>query len=359
MEMKKFFFGTLCLAMLSTAFTACSDDDDYDFNDEGSQVTLSNDRVFILNEGSYTLNNAGITFYDPKGTVSLIGDVYYKQNNAALGDTGQDLIAYNHNLYVVVYGSSYIARLNEAGVEQARYAFTEEQGQPRYMAAKDGKIYVTLYSGNVARLDATTLQFEAMTAVGNNPEHIAELDGKLYCANSGWGADNRLSIIDPSTFKAENVTIFTNPDQVLNVGGQLIIQGYGEYYDYPVAVYNPTAKTYTQIGQATKMDGYKNTLYAVYSETNWSTYETTNTFYTYDVTTGKVNNASFLKDAPAELASTSVYMLSIDPKNGEIYIGTSDYSTNGTIYRFDNAGNLIDTFTSGGVSPSKAVFLHD
>jgi hypothetical protein len=143
------------------------------------------------------------------------------------------------------------------------------------------------------------------------------------------------------------------------VGGQLIIQGYGEYYDYPVAVYNPTAKTYTQIGQATKMDGYKNTLYAVYSETNWSTYETTNTFYTYDVTTGKVNNASFLKDAPAELASTSVYMLSIDPKNGEIYIGTSDYSTNGTIYRFDNAGNLIDTFTSGGVSPSKAVFLHD
>lgn len=361
MEMKKFFFGTMCLAMLSTAFTACSDDD-YDYSDEGSKVTLSNDRVFILNEGSYNANNAGVTFYDPNGTVSTINDIYKTQNNAALGDTGQDIIAYNHSLYVTVYGSSYITRLNEAGVEQARHAFDEEQGQPRYMTAKDGKIYVTLYSGQVARLDATTLQLEAMVAVGNNPEYIAEVDGKLYCTNSGWGYDNRLSIIDPSTFTAENVTIFGNPDQVLNVGGKLIIQGYGGAYPdytYPVAVFNTTSKTYTQIGTATKVAGYGNTVYMVYSETDWSTYTTTNTFTSYNVKTNTASTASFLKDVPSALASTSVYMLEVDPDNGDIYVGTSDYYTNGVIYRYDKNGNLLSTFESGGVSPRKAVFIHD
>jgi hypothetical protein len=361
MEMKKFFFGTMCLAMLSTAFTACSDDDDPTRNDEGSQLELPNDRVFFLNEGSYNGNNAGITFYDPNGTTSTVNDIYKTQNNAALGDTGQDIIHYNHNLYVTVYGSQYITRLNEAGVEQARYAFTEEQGQPRYMAAKDGKIYVTLYSGNVARLDATTLQFEAMTAVGNNPEYIAEVDGKLYCTNSGWGYDNRLSIIDPSTFKAENVTIFSNPDQVLNVGDKLIIQGYGGAYPdytYPVAVFNTSSKTYTQIGTATKVAGYGNTVYMVYSETDWSTYTTTNTFTSYDLKTNTANSTSFLKNVPEALATTSVYMLEVDPQNGDFYVGTSDYYSNGIIYRFDKDGNLLKTLESGGISPRKAVFIH-
>ena len=44
------------------------------------------------------------------------------------------------------------------------------------------------------------LTFEKMVAVGQNPEHIIEEDGKLYLVNSGFGYDNRLSIIDIKTF---------------------------------------------------------------------------------------------------------------------------------------------------------------
>jgi DNA-binding beta-propeller fold protein YncE len=61
---------------------------------------------------------------------------------------------------------------------------------------------------------------------------------------------------------------------------------------------------------------------------------------------------------PEALASTSVYMLEVDSDNGDIYVGTSDYYSNGVIYRFDKNGNLRDTFESGGVSPRKAVFIH-
>ena len=43
--------------------------------------------------------------------------------NAKLGDTGQDMIKYNNNIYVSMYGSKYVYKLNEACVEQARYIY--------------------------------------------------------------------------------------------------------------------------------------------------------------------------------------------------------------------------------------------
>ena len=161
MKLRSLFFGTLCMLMLGVSFTSCSDDDDDSKkNDEGSKVELPENRVYILNMGSYQKNNAGITFYAPNKSLDVIDDIFFKQNNAKLGDAGQDMISYNNHIYVAVYGSKYITKLNEACVELKRYEFTDEQGQPRCMVAENGKIYVTLTSGNVARLDANTLAFE-------------------------------------------------------------------------------------------------------------------------------------------------------------------------------------------------------
>lgn len=145
MKLRSLFFGTLCMLMLGVSFTSCSDDDDDSKkNDEGSKVELPENRVYILNMGSYQKNNAGITFYAPNKSLDVIDDIFFKQNNAKLGDAGQDMISYNNHIYVAVYGSKYITKLNEACVELKRYEFTDEQGQPRCMVAENGKIYVTL-----------------------------------------------------------------------------------------------------------------------------------------------------------------------------------------------------------------------
>lgn len=54
MKLRSLFFGTLCMLMLGVSFTSCSDDDDDSKkNDEGSKVELPENRVYILNEGSY------------------------------------------------------------------------------------------------------------------------------------------------------------------------------------------------------------------------------------------------------------------------------------------------------------------
>ena len=361
MKLRSLFFGTLCMLMLGVSFTSCSDDDDDSKkNDEGSKVELPENRVYILNEGSYQKNNAGITYYDPDKRNNVIDDIFYKQNEAKLGDTGQDMIKYNNNIYVSMYGSKYVCKLNEACVEQARYSFTDEQGQPRYMAAEDGKLYVTLSSGNVARLDANTLTFEKMVAVGQNPEHIIEEDGKLYLVNSGFGYDNRLSIIDIKTFDtAEHVEIFQNPDRILEANDKIFIQGYGgpyPDYDYTVAIYDKENKTYKKIGPGTLMAEYNDVVYVIYSETDYNTNTSNHTLYSYNAKTNKKEETSFLQ-MPEELKTRIFYMLSINPENGDFYVGTTDYNTNGDIYRFKKDGTFIEKFESGGESPRPAVFI--
>lgn len=362
MKLRSLFLSALCLMATGAVFTACEDDDDNDKWNENAEVVLPKQRAFVLNEGIYGMNNANVSFYNP-ATGEVITDIYAKQNGGLkLGDTAQDMIGYNGDIYVIVNGSSYITRLSGAGVELARYAFTEEQGQPRYAVAEDGKVYVTLYSGNVARLDAKTLAFEKMVAVGNNPEQLVEEDGKLYVVNSGWGYDNRLSIIDLRTFEsAEHVEIMTNPQRIIEVNDCIFIQGYGaaypDPYTYPVQLYDRQTKTVSTIGQGTHMAEYGNKLYVVYCSTaDWVNYTTT--FYTYDTRTGQKSETSFLKDAPAELTTGNVYMLEVNPENGDIYVGVTYYAAGeGDIYRFKADGTFVGKFESGGQGPNAMVFF--
>ena len=76
-----------------------------------------------------------------------------------------------------------------------------------------------------------------------------------------------------------------------------------------------------------------------------------------DIKTGRVINESFLKNAPAELSSSSIYMMAVDDENGDIYIGVSGYSSNGNMYRFRKDGTFVEMFDCGGLNPRTAVFV--
>ncbi len=369
MELRKIFYACLC-GLALTAFTACSDDDDDNDNfvvcptEPESKVEMSQTRAFILNEGSYGANNAHITYFD-YSTHSVYGeDIFYVQNGMNIGDTGQDLIEYNGNLYLAVYNSNYISMLNGYGIEKGRVSFDMETlGQVRYMAAANGYIYVTSYGGYVSKVDAETLEIVGSVKVGDNPEQITECDGYLYCMNSGWGYDNRMSIINESTFDtAENVEIFQDPIAVINVDGTIVMQGYGaDYpdYTYPVAIYNKSSKTYDEIGKGTNIAGYNGVIYVVNSDVNWMTtpYTGTTEVYSYNIKTGAIDNN--VLDIPEELANLSTYGISINPNTGYIYILTTNFTWgDGTVYYFDNNGKYLGKFSSGGQNPSKVVFLN-
>ncbi|MFA6832581.1 MAG: hypothetical protein WCR36_10000, partial [Bacteroidaceae bacterium] len=61
---------------------------------------------------------------------------------------------------------------------------------------------------------------------------------------------------------------------------------------------------------------------------------------------------------PAVLASASIYNMTVDKSNGDIYITTTDFVTNGQVYRFDYAGKYLTDFSSKGVNPSHFLFIN-
>ena len=103
-------------------------------------------------------------------------------------------------------------------------------------------------------------------------------------------------------------------------------------------------------------EGNNGLVYGVCStyDSNW---QLTNSFFTYDPKTNKVSKESFLQDAPSSFSTDAIYLLEVDENNGFIYVGTSDYVNSGTIYQFDKAGKLIQSFDSGGINPSAMVFM--
>ena len=108
MKFRSLFLSALCGLAVSTAFTSCSDDE-YDPYEYGSKVALPEHRGLVLNEGSYAKNNASISFFDATmdTTTTASNDLYFIQNKKQLGDTGQDIITEDNNIYVSIYGSEH------------------------------------------------------------------------------------------------------------------------------------------------------------------------------------------------------------------------------------------------------------
>ena len=360
--------GALTLS-ISVAFTSCGDDDE----DKPEPVIepLEN-TVFILNEGSWKANNSTLDIYHPYAEPPVLEkDVFSAVNGEKIGDTGQDLIAYGGRLYLSVWGSNYLAKLDLQGKVIEKYQFKADEGQPRRLAFDDKYIYVSTYGGKVAKFDTTSIAAPvAFVEVGNNPEGIAVKGNYLIVCNSQQtGADgksvpdNRISIVDLGTFTlAKHITsdVYGNYQNVAVVKDSVYITYYTPSYSVEMLNLDINKGTLTPTGAATKMIGtYEGELFCanvatVYDE-NFNA--TTNTsFFVRDVNTGKDKAILDLSAAP-ELATATVYLFDIDYTSHDLYIGTTDYKTNGTIYHFDKDGKLLDKFETSSISPSKAVIF--
>lgn len=364
MKTRAMVWASLLGLALTSGLASCGDDNPWSWQNEGSKVEMSRDRAFIVNEGSYDKNNANLGYFNFGDDKAYEGDLYEAQNGRKIGDTAQDLISHDGNLYLVAAGSKYVARLDGVGKEQARVSFADnaELGDPRYVAASGDYLYVTSYGGFVNRIDAHSLEMRGSVKVGSNPEQIVVSDGKIYCVNSGWGLGNTLSVIDEAAFdEAENVTIMPNPQRLIAVGDKLIIQGTGaDYYTPRVDVYDKQTKQSVKIGEGSSMAASGNMVYVANTTSRFEdgAYVYSTSFYAYNVLTGEVAGNPF-KNAPVELSTSISYGVSVNPYTGHIYVCTTRYNMgDGAVYHFDAGGNYVGKVPSYGQNPSKVVFMY-
>lgn len=364
MKLRSILMTTICSLMLGMSFTACSEDDDED----APIIDPVDYPAYILNEGDWGKNNANISRFFPNYTVNIESDYYQQVNGKLMGDLANAMMEEDDNIYIVVGGSKYIARLNLNCVEQARYVFPLDEGEPRCMDVEDGYVYVTQYGGQISKLDAQTLKLVATFKGGDNLEGIVEKDDKLYVANAwkidGSGAytyNKELLVIDAKTMEQTgSITVAVNPVKVQEIHDKIYVISEGNYTDVQAALQVIDTQTGTSkviLNNADKItEGNNGLVYGVLStyDENWTP---VNSLFTYNPDKGEVSETSFLKNAPSSLSSTAIYLLEVGGEHDFIYVGTSDYITNGTIYQFDASGTLLQSFDSGGINPNAMVFV--
>ena len=365
MKTRSILMTTLCSLMLGMGFASCSDDDEPGMEPIIDPVDYP---AYILNEGAWGANNANITSFMPNYKAENLSDVYLKMNNQQMGDVANAMMEEDDNIYVVLNGSKYVARLDLTTKEQARYTFPEAEGAPRCIDVEDGYAYVTQYGGQVSKLNIKDMTLAGTFKGGDNLEGIVEKDGKLYVANSytvdgsnNWIYNKEVFVIDAKTMTLEKtISVVDNPTKMYEINDKIYLISVGNYFDVAGAlqVINPqTNKAESILNDVTKItEGNDELIYGVRStyDENW---QLSNSFFTYNPSNGSINETSFLKDAPSSFATDAIYLMEVDEETGFIYIGTSDYTTNGTIYQFDKGGKLVQSFDSGGINPSAMIFV--
>ena len=363
MKTKSIILTTLCSLMIGTGFTSCSD------NEEDEPIIDPIEKPnYILNEGHWGANNASIAMFNHPYYGIVEENAYLKRNGKQMGDVANAMIEENNNIFVLLNASKYVARLDIMVKEQVRYTFPEGEGEPRCMDVEDDYAYITQYGGQVTKLNIKDMTLAGTFKGGDNLEGVVEKDGKLYVSNSyavdgsnNWIYNKEVFIIDAKNMTLEKtIKVVDNPTKMYEIDDKIYLISQGNYADVAGALQVIDTKTGTSkviLNDATKItEGLNGLIYGVRAtyDANW---QLSNSFFTYNPSTGTISETSFLKDAPSSFSTDAIYLLEVDEKTGFIYVGTTDYQNTGTIYTFDKNGKLFQTFDSGGINPSAMIFV--
>ncbi len=360
MNFKKFFSILTVALFIATIFTSCSDDD--------KKVDLIKNPLgqsfYILNRGNWNANDATIAYYNAD-TQQLTGDIYKAANNGdKLGDSAQDMIIYGDYMYVTVYGSNRLVKLDLTGKLIASIEPKDENDvplQPRSLIAYNNKLYVSYYSGHcVAVLDCESLKEEAIIPVGRYPEQLVVANQKLYVANSG-GMDypnygNTVSIVDLSTKKVvTTVDVEINPCGLqASSNGNVYVTSLGDYSDaHPntLQVIKSGSTTAEKLGGGTSMSLTDDQLYVLYSP--YYTPEKT-VVRKYNAKTAMVENENLI---PAIEKVNSLTGITAQSGSGNIFVTNAPYGSDGNLFVYEADGELFDDMDTKGAGPQKVCFV--
>lgn len=356
-----------CFFLVLNGFVSC-DDLESVVPESTEAINGSTGGLYILCDGNYSLNNSTLALYDfTKNTLNT--DFFQSKAGRKLGDTGNDMQRYGSKIYVVVNVSSQVEVLDvRTGVVIRQIPFMDgsKARQPRTVTFWEDKAYVCSFDGTVAKIDTASLEVEAYTTVGRNPDGIAASNGKLYVSNSGGldyanpqGYENTVSVIDAASFTVtKKVTVGTNPGKIkADIYGYVYVATRGDYKseqgvwqcidtntDQVVKTFDLSVTNFDFYGNLAYLYSYDNT-----SKESW--------IKVFDLETGRIVKESFIQDGTS---IATPYGINVNPGNGDVYItDAGNYVSLGDVYCFGQNGVLKYKIANVGVSPNSVLQVAD
>lgn len=344
--------------VVALAFTACDSDDP-----EGPEIIdpVLSDEVYILNNGNWGANDANVLRYNI-ATEAAQPQAFYATNQRQLGDLGQDIVELeNGDFYIAVNGSQIVFVTDHNLKVKAEVVANDGDAKlsPRSLCAVGDKVYVTYYEGFLGEISTTNYSVRT-TPVGNSPEGLAYADGKFYVANSGGALypnyDNTVSVVDAKNFREEKrIEVNLNPQMIVasSDGAALYVNSFGNYADVSAKLQRISVTS----GEVTDLD-YTD-VKAICAGPADVLYVATGAYNDLWQVTGYVNRHDMKTNTPQGLLFEEPVLnfYSLSYSQGLLFVGASDYKTNGDVYIYDEAGTFLRKIDAEGLNPQKGIRL--
>lgn len=362
---KKMLYGAAC-ALCAISLASCEDEPDDNLIIDPVEPPVSVG-AFVLNQGTQGYNIPGsLTLAGYSGVAQQ--EIFKAANGRVLGSTPQCAVAYGSRIYIGDSQSNLIEIINADTYksEKTISLADAEANIPRSMVAKDGKVYISMYTGQVCRLDTASLAIDATVTVGPNPDKIAIHGKYLYVPNSdglNWmvGYGTTASKIDLATFKVEKtMEVGLNPTEFISNGTDLFLLCMGNYGDVPATVYSVKSDdSIEKVAEATSVAITHDYLYYINAPYVYpvSPEPECYAYHLRNKATTRILADNFV-DAPVAMAFDTVAgALVITSNTIDPATGNADYSTPGYVNIYDSTLNLVTTLPTG-VNPAFIFFKH-
>lgn len=304
--------------------------------------------VYIVNEGNYGFGNGEVSYYNPT-TQQVTEHVFATANNFLLGDVAQSMAIKDTLGFIVVNHSSKIEVVKLPSLKHVN-TITIAGSSPRYiLPINDSIAYVSdLYAKRVWVINYITTAVVTWVTVPQYTEHLIQVDEfvfaegkKIYADPLSKGSLYRIRIsdhtyIDKREFNGDAEGI------VKDAQNRIWILTGEDTASATVAQFTCFDKSFNQISSFA-MSGFGVHPKLLNAENNTGTL-----WYAAGEKVYAVQNFIFPGQEVLTTTASNIYALAVEPATGDIYISDAlDYVQKSRIYRYNNAGDEIFSFTAG------------
>ncbi len=348
-------FYVWAMLLFLVGFSSCSDS-----TENETPALTKTSHVFILNEGSFGLQDGTISTFAPEN-LGVQNKVYANANQVGIGGLINSGMLHENRLYAVVNSLDKIEIMDATTFEHIA-SITDQMTIPRQAIIANEKLYISNWGAYndawqnpdsyVLVIDLASNSVIQKIDVKNGAEYLLLSENELFVAQ---GQGSKISVIDTNTDKVTSeITVSARPRRMISDGkGNIwVISG-----DKKLDKINISSKSITQTidiatenespdGSILHLNSAGNALYFMAGE-SWPS--TVTQVYKLDL--------SAASPSPIKLISKdNMYSLGIDPVDDTIYVGIApDFSSNGVVVRFASDGAELNNFTAG-IAPKYFVF---
>ena len=311
--------------------------------------------VFVLSEGLFGNANASLTFYDIDADTAA-HNLFYKANNAPLGDVAQSLALMNGKLYIVVNNSNYIYKVD--GTTLVHEGKLEEFYSPREMCCvAPNKAYVSDLQGTgIFIINPQDMTHSGYIETGKPTENLMQLGNELWTTN--WSNyyqpttnNNTVQVIDiQHDVKVAEIEVGTEPNSmVVDRDGMVWVlcsNGWSTS-EFTLCKVNPMLK---QVEAKYILEGgYPSHL--CIDPTGSKLY-----FINANICSMDINDVASLNTSFIAAEGRNFYHMVVNPITGDLFVtDAKDYMQNGSVCRYTSDGLLLKEFNAG-ICPGAMVF---